>query len=311
MEAFQLSYQCIRLPLTQRCLRRAMAVRSTARAHSQGEKGVTLCPLAPIKQLHPSRFHSPKDPKRPAFVRPPTSQMRLCSKFAPGQRATGTDRRLGQVTHPDEIAHGRLHRGHRRRQLRDGLPVNFPLFVHDHQVGYLLGHRLQDTFDRFSVEHRHGDCGRALSESLKKTNRPSGLRKELRGCGWRPRKPSFSGIVSPSRRGLLNYSRRAINALKSQGEREQPGRHRLPPPDQSVDARSWCLASDWIAGLPLCLGLILPFQSRLASLLETRVLRKLRNIFSCPKKGNTCVLFAGTRLHHQQGFVHFQLRDRS
>lgn len=67
------------------------------------------------------------------------------------------------AAHPNEVADGRLNGGHRRRQVRDGFAVNFSFFVHDDQMGDLLGHRLQDTFNRFRVENRHFDHFALLS----------------------------------------------------------------------------------------------------------------------------------------------------
>lgn len=67
-------------------------------------------------------------------------------------------------THPHKVANGRLHGGHRGRQIWNSFPVNFTFFVHYHQMGYLLSHRLQDTFYRFRVKNRHGDYFRPLSQ---------------------------------------------------------------------------------------------------------------------------------------------------
>lgn len=103
-------------------------------------------------------------PQQATLYRDQLHKCVCCPKFEAGQRATGTGRRFEQVTHPNKVAYGCLYRRHRRRQFRNSFPINFTFFVHYDQMGYLLGHRLQDTFYRFRVEHRHGHCLRALSE---------------------------------------------------------------------------------------------------------------------------------------------------
>lgn len=57
--------------------------------------------------------------------------------------------------HPDEVADCRLHGGHGRGEVRNGFAVHLALLVHNHQVGDLLRHRLQDALDRACVKHRH------------------------------------------------------------------------------------------------------------------------------------------------------------
>lgn len=71
------------------------------------------------------------------------------------------------AAHPNEVADGRLDSGHWHRQVRDGFAVNFSFFMHDDQMGDLLGHRLQDTFYRFRVKNRHFDYFALLSAGVK------------------------------------------------------------------------------------------------------------------------------------------------
>lgn len=151
------------------------------RAHFQGEKGVTaLCPKSSNFRQHcqPQRAFSGIKYFFLFFYCWITSFWSVLSakitlgKHGVGQRGTGsphpefkhTSPNSRKVTYSNQVAHSRLHSSNRRWQIWNRFSINFTFFVHNHQMGYLLSHRLQDTFYRLRVENRHGDNFRALSK---------------------------------------------------------------------------------------------------------------------------------------------------
>ena len=79
------------------------------------------------------------------------------------RRRKAVARVVNKNTYPNEVADSSLYSGHGGCEVRDGFPVHLTFFVHYHQMGYLLSHRLQNTFYGFCMKNRHDGNFRPLT----------------------------------------------------------------------------------------------------------------------------------------------------